>query len=554
MPPRREFPMTRGNSIRSMCFLAILVVSCAPPSSVENKPSGVEPVTLSVLRLMPESAGVALGIPPMSGFRGELAVIARNLAGALDGSENTLAKWFTDFAETSQKDEGAVTAWMDERGLDANAPIGVFFGPVPPVSPENPVENARLLPSAIVFGLSDAAKARDAIITDLKAIGKWETIAFEESSHGKTPVFWFDEAKFVYAILGDRLLLSNTTEFAGELIDRAADPASIRYGTAECPAKFPNEFAALIRMDSAAGALRPLVGGFAGAQGAATLLGQQLAAIPDAFDSDPLVITAAKQDDRFELLGRLDLMKHERVRKAFGKPEPLRLARVLPDNTLGFFSIRFSEASKGLMNAAAETLFKPKEDVESLNFMGQSILGEWLRFVDDEATIAVTGYQGDVPTVLGMLAIDNTQNAATVLALLPGVPLESFRNVDLRRAVLGGFKLYYAVARNVLTVGTDQEDVKGALTRLLDDQDSGFLGSFDPPLDADFPRYGGLWVTSDAIDALGLRKALSEGDQVLAKLAAPVREVRISTGVDGAWFESRLEVFLNPPEAPAIPE
>lgn len=545
--------MTRGIFIHSAPVLAVLFVSCAPSIPVHDNSTGVEPVTLPVLRLMPESAGVALGIPPVSGFQGELAVISRNLAATFGGSENTLTKWLNDFAEVSQ-DEEAVAAWLGGRGLDATTPMGIYLGPLSIPGQDDVAGDAPVPPTAIVFGVSDTAKASDAVVSDLKAIGKWETIAFEKSSLHGTAVFWFAEAKFAYAILGDRLLLSNTTEFAGELINRAADPASIRYGTPECPAKFPNEFAALIRMDRAAGALRPLVGGFAGAQGAATLLSQQLAAIPDAFDSDPLVVTAVKQDDRFELLGRLDLMKHERVRKAFGKPEPLRLARVLPDNTLGFFSIRFSEASKELMNAAAETLFKPKEDVESLNFMGQNILGEWLRFVDDEATIAVTGYQGDVPTVLGMLAIDNTQNAATVLALLPGVPLESFRNVDLRRAVLGGFKLYYAVARNVLTVGTDQEDVKGALTRLLDDKDSGFLDSFDPPLDTSFPRYGGLWVTSDALDALGLRKTLTEGDQFLAKLAAPVREVRISTGVDGAWFESRLEVFLNPPEAASAPE
>ena len=141
------------------------------------------------------------------------------------------------------------------------------------------------------------------------------------------------------------MVISNSLPFITEIAAKAKKPASIKYGTRACPASEKNELAILARFDKISALLAPVLDGITGIEIEGELddfLKKQLENLKAAFSSDPLVFTASVTDTRLEFLARLDLKEHDGVRKFFGKPSPMRLARALPENSLGMLSLRIN--------------------------------------------------------------------------------------------------------------------------------------------------------------------------------------------------------------------
>jgi hypothetical protein len=260
------------------------------------------------------------------------------------------------------------------------------------------------------------------------------------------------------------------------------------------------------------------------------------------------VVTLGEHDDTLELLARADLEQHEGLRTTLGKPSPLRLAQILPDETLGFMSLRFNAESRALVVKAFANKFPQTEGDEAFQFMTATMFSDWLTIIDDEMTIAVTGFNESSVDGVGMIAVNSKDRLSTLVQAIPGETAETYRDVDLRRLPFdeaGG--IHYAIARNVFVMSTDLNTLHGVVDRLLDRDTSDLFASFEPPIDEDMPRYGALVVRADLLNKAGVQFLDQDGSASTDDAISIVRDARLTGDVEGNWLAARLAVHLTPP-------
>ena len=529
--------MGMDSSVRvqaGMLAAMVLLSGCELLKRLAPTDPGPVPSTRTVLELMPESAGAVFAMPP------------------IDAAGRTFFAAFQRFAPTDVPPGDVATAFVHFLGHLLNAPQAESLGEVfetNGIAADAPIgffmEAGESPATAIVFTTTDPAKI-DALLSTISAFLPSNEPLSTGLSNDTQEFDLVSGTQNLYLVEDGRVILSTSPDFARAIRDRIHDPMPLRYGTAECPAESPTEFAALIRMDSMQDVATSFFANFTGSEG--LILGAEETISPELFSSDPMVVTMDWTADKARVSARLDLAEHDGLRRRLGRPEPLRLARAAPDNTSGLLSLRFNPETKSFMLDSFGDMVGGAGDGPSQGFQVGGALSEWTQFVDDELTLAMTGVDdAGRPTGVGMLAIQNRGALANIAMSLPlpGEPVEVYRRTEIRRAP--DADLYYSTARNTLVVGNRLEEVRQTLDHLLEGDGPG-LESFETAIDEDVPRYAALFLSGESIPAVadGLLDMRLDELPWLPPLEGQLQDLRMTSDLNGTWVDGRIEAHFKP--------
>jgi hypothetical protein len=294
------------------------------------------PVTLPVLRLMPESAVAAAAFPSISSLFDAGTTIAKRYVPP-EQVDAALASWVAQAAqELSTPDAKTIMDVARQRGFDPDAPIGFFAevgqlaaafekaaaavearkaetpAPAPEAAPDAAAPDAAESPASddmappatpdwddvfndelqkalreqppawvAVWRVLDAAAAEASVkelgplVLDAEGpLGSEETL----EAAGVT-VHSFENGRFAYALAGDRMFVGGSVPMLKESLARLSKPAAIRYGTSALPSLRRDEVVFLSRMDRITECIKQIMPVLAKVQGMAPYGDMQLEAL-----------------------------------------------------------------------------------------------------------------------------------------------------------------------------------------------------------------------------------------------------------------------------------
>ena len=584
----------------------------APGKVAETTPAApplgaVVPVTLGVLKLAPESSMITLAVPPIPGIFDKAVALAKRLAPADVNIDEEVVRWsIAHMAQDAGVPDAKSLADIGRaKGLNPDAPIAVYVdltptaasaksafqaikaeqdaqkaalpppeaaakaegAPPPPPMPPAPKAPdmdkvlASLKVPAItgVIGCADPARAEATIGEILGLAGGYvDPAKVETIDVGGVAVKCYDPEKLAYAIVGDKLVAGNSLTMLKDVLGRLSAPATVRYGTIECPASSTDEVVMLTRMDKVAPLIKDLLPAVLSASQEAGVQAQ-----PGQLDylnkllyglsgDDPSVVTIEWTDKKLELLGRCDFAKHPGLKELAGEAKPLRLAAMLPEGTLTMLSVRLNDESKeqfknGWMNSLPPELKNEAGVGQALTYVNSvmDVLG-------DEITIGIAGAPGGLPQFCVMAGLSNLEQAKTMLKLVgPMTPSEPHSGVDISLLAVPMLPIYIAFVENDLILCSDLEKIKGLIDLDKAKSASKLLASLDPAFDAAAPCYAALLVKSGLItDVVRPLSGFAGGippelQGQIDKVVGTVREFRATKVMKNSWLESRISVYFN---------
>ena len=571
----------------------------APPAPKVEAPA-VTPITLDVLKLMPESAMMALALPPVAGLQGKGVALAKRIAPEEVDIDAEIAKHVAQMAQDAGvPDAKSLPDIMRAKGWDPDAPVAVFAdltasaadakaalgamqsmmdattgssseaeaGQGQPAGAASLAQaqgmaqvfsNMELPAMAGVIGCVDAKLAEDSLKELLSMEGgPIDASKVEDIEAGGVSIHCYGEGEFAYFVAGDKLVLGNSLAMLKETAARLDAPAAIRYGSAGCPATVADEAVAVLRADKimpllvdlmpAWMAMSPMGASFAKVQMEA--MNEMVAAFSG---EDPLVITLAWTDEMIELLSRIDLAKHPDLAAFSGGAQPLRLAPLVPEGALLMLSVRFNDETKKRIKETYVDGLPPdlqgSEGVEEIMKQVDKALG----VLGDELTIAVAAGAG-LPSLFIMAGLADPEKAKSIIEeLAPIQPGETYEGVDIGTlAVPAPLPVYLAFPADTLVISNDVEKLKGIIDNLKSGEISNLFASLDPPLDPATPRYSAFLISSKlltdvVIPLSGLAGGIPPAAQDRINIVTNVlKEVRVLKEQKGNWAEGRLTLSLN---------
>lgn len=571
-----------------------------PPKPAGPAMADTVPSTLPALAFMPAEAQIAVAIPspsvliasslplvkalsePERDIDTELKTAIQDLAGELgveaDSYEALAATLgvdptapiaaFGDFSKTVASAAEAKAA--HDASAAAEAPAEVATESADPAlegsepSLEESFEEPEVTPDyfadadppawVAVLGLTDPEKAR----TELKRIvAEDEELnalpSATEEVEGLTITTrdiygYFTTDK--HLVLGDLALLRGAAK-------RVKDPATFRYGTVECPPKVADEAVALFyggRFLPMFETALPLLGLESGAE---PLLAAQVIKYKSMFTEggdDPIVLTASLADGQLEALSRIDSATHAGFMEKMGQPAPLRLARYLPDNTLGMIAMRFTEEYKKQLLEEVVPVVSASDDPNAAASAGMAV--QVITQLGDELSLGVTGAQGGLPEINILLGLSQPESTKGLLQMF--VPMQG--GVDYEGYSIGkiptpiGLEVNLSFVDDFLLATTSEASAKAIIDLHKAKQASGLFASLDPPLDVDAPVYSALVLNSAMIDqglaaAAMMPGAPSSTDPALLRITNAIREIRAVGAMEDSWQTGRWTVYLKDLEA-----
>lgn len=583
--------------------------SLPPPPTVPAL-GAVVPVTLSALKLAPESAMITLALPPLQGTLDKGIALAKKILPPGTDVDGEVAKSITQMAQDAGvPDAKTIAEIASAKGLNAEAPIALFVdltntagsaktaltamkadldaqkaAPAPEAAPkaegaakteaapaaEKPAAPkaldldkvvASLKPPAVaaVLGCSDPAKVEATIGEVLGVTGGYvDPAKVETSDVGGVSVKCFDPEKLAYAVAGDKLVVSNSLEMLKQVLGRVASPAVVRYGSVECPASSPDEVVLLSRMDKIAPIAKELLPLVLALQPDAGQMPEgQLDYMNKMFDAlagdDPSVCTLEWTDKKIELAGRYDLGKHPGMAELAGEAQPLRLAPMLPDNTLLFLSVRLNEKTKAQIKDGWIKSLPPEVKNEAGLSKALPYVETVLSMLGDEISVGIAGAAGGLPQVYLMAGLGNAEQAKGLIQLAaPMTPSDPHEGVEISLlAIPSPVPVYIAFVDNTLMVCNDLEKLKGLITLAKAKSASKLFTSLDPAMDPATPSFGALLVKSALVtDVVRPLAAFMGGlppemQGPVDKVVSTVREIRATKTLQGGWAKENLSIYLN---------
>lgn len=562
------------------------------PRALKTPPLGdVAPVTLDVLKLMPESAMVSLALPPITGMHDKGVALAKRIVPEGIDVEAEIAKAVAGMAEDADvPDAKSIADIMRAKGLNPEAPIAVFADftesaasakaameelkeATAPGGEQKPdaealagqakdmrevVSEMSVPAMAGVIGCIDA----ELVENTLKEILSSEDSPVDASkledieAQGVT-IHCYDPEKFAYFVSGDKLVLGNSVPLLKQTAARLEAPAVIRYGSVECPASVADEAVILVRADKFMPlltdlmpvwlAMNPATAGYANMQMEA--MEEMVAAFTG---EDPLVMTLAVTDDKIELLTRIDYDKHPALAEYTGEAKPLRLAPLLPAGTLTMLSVQFNETTRERMKKTWMSAVPP-EVQETAGFQqAKETIEKILAILGDEVTIAIAPAVG-LPQVFVMAGLADAAVAKDYIEqVAPITPGETYEDVEIGTLALPiPMALSLAFSGDTAILATDVEALKGIIDNLKAGTASDLFKSLDPPLDPAIPRHSAFFVSSRLItDVVVPLSALAGGIPAEAQtyvntVTGVLKELRALKEQKGNWAEGSLTLYLK---------
>lgn len=566
------------------------------------KKADITPAAMEALQLMPESAAVAIAIPPLNGLIRKSEALALRVAPPEADVAGNIARALEDLARQlavpgEPKTFGEIAA---AKGIDFDAPMALFVdaaastarlqkateamkaaaasaspaaggeAAAPETAPQavatfdSAAQAEKLFqslwpPSAVgVLGCKDAAIAESSLKEFLASPGS--------PFIGTTPqtidadgiaIQCYDPEKFAYFFSGKWLVVGTSVDFLKSVIPQLKKPAEFRYGTVECPPASADECVEILYMNKLAPFAKTVLDAWSACEPQAAALAKNYTAVLDAYQgSDPAVCTLAMRDDKIEFLSRLDMKAYPALKAYTGEASPLRLATLLPESSLLFLSMRLTPEVKAQMQqniAGAMPGMVIPPMVAGMAPMVMQMLG-------DEVTIGLAGVQGIMPNVVllaGLSNPDDTKQKLSAFMQNSTTPPENYNGVELKTVLIPGampIPVTVAFAQDVLLAGTDAATLKTIIDLLASKGTSPLFGSFNPPIDAAVPRFSALAIKLDALGAVVKQLVpLMGGEAPVQQITAgidratgAVRDVRMSQEMVDGWQRGLVTISLNP--------
>lgn len=573
----RVFPMLRAGAAACAAIAAFALSATAQAA----------PATSEALALMPKEAQVAIALPPIAeslqayvefakkvapnaNIDAELAKVVADLAkdAKVEGAENLpdifLARGldpsqaiavFLDFSKSVAEMGAAEKGGADETKEEASDveadgthvgngksgekgnDIAEMFGGREPGEPA----------FALVAGVQDAAKVEELVTELAKEVPGLDPAKREEVEQGSLKVSVNgDYAHFTTdkkLVMGNKdLVLATAAQWEQE--------RKIRYGTSEVPAG-ENEIVALVYGDRLFPVVDKLIPSLKMDATTKALVSAQVAAYKDAMKSegeeDPIYITHSVSAGRSDLAIKIDDTTHPGYRKVKGSAQPLRLAPLLPENTLAMLSLRFNEEAK---KALAEQILPA---IQQSGEQAAVFAVPAIQMIGDEITIGIAAAENDFPSAFIMIALAEPDAAKGMLNMLvPSMPAEKYKDEEIK-AIAAPIPVPVSMATpgDMVVVSNNIEGLKKIIDLKKDNAKTNMLQSLKDPMNPDTPRYQALVFKSQLLtdvvlplSALGgglppdIAPAVNQG-------SAAVDEIRFVSEQRDNWTVSQLTVYLK---------
>ncbi|MCC6797030.1 MAG: hypothetical protein IT366_18080 [Candidatus Hydrogenedentes bacterium] len=562
---RTKIAMSRSASVTWRRALPLLVAGLMLFGACQKKPApantlSATPDTIGVLKLMPESAVVAVAIPSVEKAEQQIQALLKR--GAPEGVDmdaeitvvtSQMARSANAFEAKSVADIAAI------KGLDPERPLAVFIGArkegETPPSPPGQLEFERqilsyvgfnsIAPMVAVFPYKKRQEAE-------KFVAEWSgpgATKATDLAEPKTTIQTKEDGSFAYLFTNDTLVAGTSVEMVQGVAERMKTPASVRYGTPECPADSADEIVQLVRTDkipdTPSSSTASLVDAASNPRAAAWQLWNGWIQSHDS--SEPMVITWGFKDDHLTVRSRLLNAAQPDAAAKPASPAPLLHLNTLPKSTLGVWTMQITPQTRETLKTSGSAGLQQQGGAVAQ--MGQSF-DKIIDLVGNEATIAITGPGSDASKIALLVEFTDGDTARETLRSLGFMPIkaETYNNVDIFSFVFPPVSVYYAVAKNTFVMAGTLDSVKMFIDAISQGKPTSFASSLNPPFDTATPRQQAFIAKRDLFTSAMLPALEGYGTvsktqvDYTTKALEKVRDARMTTETMKDWQDTRLIV------------
>lgn len=614
----KEEPATEESPVAETAQNAEQVAAApaaTPAGALPALPAGT-PGVVDVLRLMPASAQVAIGLPSIQTLQDGAVPLARKVVPAEADIDTALEQWVAELGQQVGAPEAKSLGDLAlSLGVDPTGPMAMFgdFSPVadeavrmadqyasfeaekaaenapapedaPADTPEQPedapgVEEApapaeepafegkfEAEPNVVaVLTIADREKAKARIEEQVAKDESLDKVAEEIQVDGIT-IYSHDAEKFSYFFVDNKLVLARKLAMLQETAARVKDPQALRYGSAELPANGDGEIAVFVFGQRVLPLLERVEPAVAKLKGAAAVSQAQLASARKMFETngedDPWFYGMSWTEKSLQFTGRADTKTHPGLLATTGVPHPLRLAQLMPENTLGLLTFQLTPEMKQQLT---DVYLSNTAAFGDQMVMGAAIAKQVVSSLKDEVLVGVSGVANDFPGIFIMATLATPEATRGMMNMfVPTQPGELYREVQIEDVAAPGapFPVSMIMLDDLLIVSNNVDGLKKIIDLQKDNQTSGYLSQLNPPLDPTAPRFSAFVLDTRLLSdfVLPLSTQLmgglgGEADATVNTVAGTVDQIRAVNEIRGDWVVSEFQVQLKEqPAAPATAE
>ncbi len=535
-------------------------ISAAPvpvpdPPVVSYEPADPAPDTLKALRYMPKQSQTALGIPSAEGLLVRLAPFVQDILPDMDLAKE-IDMVATDLAsDMGVPNEGGIIGVLTAMGFDSRAGLAIFLNLEEVLKKytesiaSNEISELEIaaLKALLVIPVTDPVKAE----ASLKKFGGelLSNIEITETVvEGVTIKYYGDMGG--YFVNDAVLALGNDMDMLADAATRASIPAQFQYGSTICPPEDVHELVALIFGDR----LLPFVDLFkeqidALEPSLQVLVKAQIERVRKIYEGapagEPLIITCGVNEKFVELKSKVNTAVYPGLITYTGTPTPLYWAQRLPNSTLTFFSLNFTEEFKNQFTT--DYIDYLPEEIRNSPGISQGIMHikNAIQLFGGEVTFgAARGDAIQYPSIFLITRLADTEGSQIFLQMAPQTDYEApYRDIQIKEIQAPiPIPVYFAVMEDALIISNSVPGIRGIIDLSKDAQTSGLFESLNPPIPADMPLFQAFMVKlslySDIVAPIAAiaGKTLPEDvTPVLDTVSRLFEDIRVINGMQGSW-------------------
>jgi len=564
---------------------AVTAPEASPAQKAElEKSRGIVPSTLPALALAPDSAHVAAAVPPVANMLDQwIPVIQRAYKNDLDIRAEVDNKIRSLCSMLGAVPDGDAVAALRSIGLDTARPAGIFLEPpealreflktAASVKTPEEAQSLQLPPLNDLFAfaaalpVADKTKAEQLLMMAQALLGGGAAPSQETVDEFTVIVL---PGVGAYCLTDQWAVLGNSDKLVKETVARFKAPRQSRYGTESCPAYDANEVAVQFYTGRALSFFRSLAEVAAADQPALrplieTLFKEAEAMFPTGETDDPSIVTLSVTGEKIEFRGRVDTATHKGLLEQMGVPQPMDLARKLPENTGILFSLNVTQNFKTQLSnsvkQAATNLPPDAQDKEKkIAQQASTYVDQAMGALGSQFAIGIAGVNANgLPAVYLLLESNNPILPQLAMGLVGAVMAEDLgEGVQIQKVIRPlplGLEVYGVMVNKTFLVSTDLDGLKALIDRVKNNATTPVFEKFEPPIDPETARYLLIAIKPQVyLDTLRpvLEKlippttAVNVFNDVMIEVTRLIHDLRFLAELNGSWFENRVILNLNP--------
>lgn len=542
------------------------VIERAKPSATRTfAPLDEPPLTLAALQLLPDTADLAIGIPPVTTFLDKIVPLLENLAGpGIDVSAEikSIAQGIALEMGMPEEEEDLAKV-LTTLGFDVNTGGAAFFTSantmdgVLKLMAEN--KRIRILETpgftlTLALPVVDAALAEENLLKFLGNLLVGIEVTEEEVA-GLTLKQYEDHA--AYFVTPTHFVISTDMDMLKSAAEHVNAPAVFQYGTADYPPEQLDEGVSLSflnrmepfmdYLEAEIEKLDPLAGAMASVE-----MDTLKALFEDSVSEEPLVSTWTLSDEALVLKAKVSSLAYPILALNQGEGMVMKWAQRLPENTLAFLSLNLNDALKRVLTkdylaAVPEEVLKSSKVSKAMPYVPNV-----MQLLGGEITIGLTGLDPlDMPSLFVVINLINPGAATMFLQMAPQQASgELHKDIQIQQLTLPTpIPVYFAVVDSALILTNSDEGLRSLIDLSVEEASSGFYTSLTPPMNGDALIYQSFYLDpslyTDVVDpitslmGMNLPEKYTDIAEMVANL---VENVRLTVEQDGEWSTSTITV------------